>query len=74
MELPKSGEDYLKKLRRRLRRAGISYGELARELGLETTQVSRWMNLRVTDLRVSTINELEAAVAAIARRKGVVAD
>lgn len=61
MELPKSGEAYFADLKRRLKKAGISYGALAWAMDTQTTQVSRWMNGRVTNIRLSQIHKIEKA-------------
>jgi predicted transcriptional regulator len=60
-------EDYTGDLKKRLQKLGISQGALARELGLQESQISRWFNKPVQP-RVANIMKIEAAVAAIRKR------
>lgn len=53
--------DYFKKLRKRLKQLGISHGALGREMGVNTEQVSRWLN-RGKDPRISSVIAIETAI------------
>lgn len=57
--------DGIAKLKAYMNQRGISYGELSRALGHDdSSQVSRWMNLRV-EPRTSTLHEIQRALATI---------
>lgn len=55
------GKTYFRSLRQRAADAGISCNRLARQSGIASTQISRWMR-GDTDPRLSSIVRLEAAL------------
>lgn len=63
------GEDYIDELKARLAKYGITHGQLAREMGLKTPQVSRWINKRAQP-RIDNVQKIEAAILAIRKRQG----
>jgi predicted transcriptional regulator len=60
-------EDYPTELRERLEGYGISLGALARETGIDRSQVTRLFNTPV-DPRLSTITKIEIAILVIRER------
>jgi predicted transcriptional regulator len=61
-------EDYTGDLKKRLAQYGISHGQLAREMGVQESQLSRWFNKPVQP-RLANIMKIESAVAAIRKRQ-----
>jgi transcriptional regulator with XRE-family HTH domain len=59
--IPSLGKSYTQDLRERLEDFGISQLELAREVGVDQTQISRWFNKKM-EPRFQTIQKLEAAL------------
>ena len=55
-------DDYTGDLLKRLKSYGISHGQLAREMGVQDSQISRWFNKPVQP-RIANIMKIEAAVA-----------
>lgn len=62
------GADYTAELKKRLREADISFGELSRESGIAMPQLSRWFN---TDIQPSLKNvaRIEESILKIQRRR-----
>lgn len=67
MRLP-SPEEYLSDLKGRLTAEKISNTELGNEMGIHASAVSRHLTGKV-EPRLSTINKIEAAVAAILAKR-----
>lgn len=64
-----SVKEHLSSLKKYMEESNISYGELARELGMvDKSQVSRWFNGYV-EPRLSTLKKVEKALAKIAKRR-----
>lgn len=62
-------EDYTSETRERLEKLNISLGELARETGIDRSQVSRIFNTNLVP-KIDTVQKIELAILAIrARRK-----
>lgn len=61
-------DDYTGDLKKRLAQYGISHGQLAREMGVQESQISRWFNKPVQP-RLENVMKIEAAVAAIRKRQ-----
>lgn len=62
------GGDYKKDLRRRMREYGISQNQLAAELGIKPTHLSRMFNTEIQP-RLDTIRDIELAILAIRKRR-----
>jgi predicted transcriptional regulator len=62
------GDDYTAELKRRLEKYDIGYGELAREMGTTTSQISRWMNSDIQP-QLRNVTRIERAIVAIRARK-----
>lgn len=69
------GKDYVDDLKKRLKKSGITYGELAREMsrlsgsGIGTAQISRWMHKRVRP-NLTSVELIEASYARLSKAKG----
>lgn len=69
------GENYMEELRDRLQKYGITQGELAREMGINPTQLTRWFNTKSDttgkhmEPRLDNVRKIELALLAILRRK-----
>jgi transcriptional regulator with XRE-family HTH domain len=69
------GKDYIDDLKKRLKKAGITYGELAREMSrlsgntIGTPQISRWMHKRVRP-NLTSVELIEAAYARLSKVTG----
>lgn len=55
-------EPYIPRLRERLADHGISYGMLAKVMGIDASQVSRWFATPEADPRISTVCKVETAI------------
>lgn len=62
------GGDYMKELDERLQKYGISHRQLAKEMEVEESQVSRWFNKPMTP-SLKSIQRIEHAVAVLRTRK-----
>lgn len=63
------GEDYVAELERRLKKYGISHGQVARESGIAATQLSRMFRDNVMP-RMENIAKIERAIIEI-RKRGI---
>jgi transcriptional regulator with XRE-family HTH domain len=61
-------ENYTAELRERLENSDISLGALSREMSVDRSQVSRWLNSGVQP-RLDTLLKIERAIAAIVDRR-----
>lgn len=61
----KGGGVYFDDLKKRMDAAGISAGQLARQSGIDKTQLSRWFSHRVKNPRLESVLALENAFTAI---------
>jgi plasmid maintenance system antidote protein VapI len=66
--IPLTTNQYIDSLKKRLKVADVSYGMLARAMGREVTQVSRWMNKR-TGLSMKNLVRIEKAFARLAPKR-----
>lgn len=64
----KVGDEYIPDLKRRLKKAGISHGQLAREMGWSASQLSRSFNKPMIPTG-ATIARMETALRALLERK-----
>jgi transcriptional regulator with XRE-family HTH domain len=62
------GESYIKELKARLRKAGISHRQVALEMGIDPSQFSRWTTEKVAP-RMNTVEEIEAAFARLVKKQ-----
>jgi transcriptional regulator with XRE-family HTH domain len=68
------GPGYIDELKQRLEKYKIGRNELAREMGIAPTQISRWMNRKNDDgtnmvPNMKNIEKIEMAIYAIRRRR-----
>jgi transcriptional regulator with XRE-family HTH domain len=63
------GGNYIKELDERLQKYGISHRQLAKEMGREESQVSRWFNKPDMSPSLKSIQRIEEAVAVLRTRK-----
>jgi predicted transcriptional regulator len=69
------GENYMEELRGRLHKYEISQGELAREMGVPPTQLTRWFNTKSEatgkpmEPRLDNVRKIEFALLEILKRR-----
>lgn len=62
------GGNYTELLKERLQKYKISHGELAREVGVSPTQLSRWFNKPIQP-RLEAIAKIETAIIKIRKER-----
>lgn len=62
------GGNYFADLDARLKKYKISHGELAREMGISHTQLSRWFNKPILP-RMQSVERIENAVLSLRRKR-----
>lgn len=68
IELDAQG-DYIGKLKERMTREGITQSELATEMKLDPSQVSRWFNRKGMQPRLGSMKDIDRAMDALKRKK-----
>lgn len=63
------GSNYIEELEARLQKYGISHRQLAKQMGREESQVSRWFNRPEMLPSMKSIQRIEEAVAVLRTRK-----
>jgi predicted transcriptional regulator len=63
------GEGYIKELKARLRKLGISHRQVALEMGIDPSQFSRWTTGKVAP-RMNTVEEIETAIQRLVKKQG----
>lgn len=62
-----TGENYTDDLKARLAKAGISFGALSRQSGIDRSQLSRWFNTTMQP-SLANVAKLERALEELTRR------